>query len=74
LSGDERSYPIIILYHPSCQHTLKKIYFNKVWFFSKLLARGWRKVFNEFPEQITGRTPDEAQRGNVSSYPDKALL
>jgi hypothetical protein len=31
-------------------------------------------VFNEFAEQVTGRTPDEAQRGNLSSYPDKALL
>jgi hypothetical protein len=32
------------------------------------------EIVNEFAEQVTGRTPDEAQRGNLSSYPDKALL
>jgi hypothetical protein len=31
-------------------------------------------AFNEFTEQAAGRTPDEAQRGNLPSYPDKTLL
>jgi hypothetical protein len=31
-------------------------------------------IFNEFAEQVTGRTPDEAQRRNLPSYPDKTLL
>jgi hypothetical protein len=33
-----------------------------------------RIVFNEFTGQVTGRTPDEAQRRNLTFYPDKALL